>query len=89
MVSKSEKTSCPVAIISSFFESWFPLSSNKGFHYQKNSSDERALFTLDRQYVSTSRMKCLLKNAFRLYGKVASTLKNLKITENIEKTGFH
>ena len=27
----------------------------------------------------------LLKSAFPLYGKVASTLKNLKISENIKK----
>ena len=30
-------------------------------------------------------MKDLLKNAFPLYGKVASTLKNLKNSKNIEK----
>ena len=30
-------------------------------------------------------MMGLLKNAFPLYGKVDSTLKNLKIVENIEK----
>ena len=30
-------------------------------------------------------MKVLMKNAFPLYGKVASTFKNLKISENIEK----
>ena len=34
-------------------------------------------------------MKDLLKNVFPLYGKVASTLKNLKISENIEKAGVH
>ena len=34
-------------------------------------------------------MKNLLKNAFPLYGKVPSNLKNLKISENIEKTGVH
>ena len=34
-------------------------------------------------------MKDLLKNVLRLYRKVASTLKNLKISENIEKTGVH
>ena len=32
-------------------------------------------------------MEDLLKNAFPLYGKVASTSKNPKIAENIEKTG--
>ena len=31
-------------------------------------------------------MKDLLKNAFPLYGKVASTLKNLKNSKNIEKS---
>ena len=34
-------------------------------------------------------MKDLLKNAFPLYGKFASTLKNLKISEKIEKTDVH
>ena len=34
-------------------------------------------------------MKVLMKNAFPLYGKVASTFKNLKISEYIEKTGVH
>ena len=32
-------------------------------------------------------MEDLLKDAFPLYGKVASTSKNPKIAENIEKTG--
>ena len=54
---------------------------------KKNSSDQKTLFPLDRKSVSTSGMKDLLKNEFLLYGKVASTLKNLKIAENIEKTG--
>ena len=44
-------------------------------------------FQLDKKTVSTSRMKDLLKNAFPLYGKVGSTFKNLKISQNIEKTG--
>ena len=43
------------------------------------------MFPLDRKSVSTSRIKDLLKNAFPLCRKVASTLKNLKISENIEK----
>ena len=38
--------------------------------------------------VSTSRMKDLLKNVFSLYVKVASTLKNLKLSENIVKLVF-
>ena len=45
------------------------------------------MFPLDRKSVSTGRIKDLLKNAFLLYGKVASVLKNLKISENIEKVG--
>ena len=44
-------------------------------------------FPPDKKSVSTRRMKNLWKNAFSLYGKVASTLKNLKISENIKKTG--
>ena len=34
-------------------------------------------------------MNDLLENAFPQYAKVASTLKNLKTSENIEKTGVH
>ena len=34
-------------------------------------------------------MKDLLKNVFRLYVKIASTLKSLKISENIKKTGVY
>ena len=71
--------------ISSFSENYFPSNANNGFHWQKNSSDQKALFPLDRKSVSTSRMMGLLKNAFPIYRKVASTLKNLKIVENIEK----
>ena len=44
---------------------------------------------LDRKFVSTSRMKDFFENEFPLYKNVASTLKNLKIFENIEKTGVH
>ena len=33
-------------------------------------------------------MKDLLKNAFPLYGKIASTSKSRKISENIEKLMF-
>ena len=47
------------------------------------------MFPLDRKSVSTNRMKDLLKNMFPLYGKVASTLKNLKTSENIENVGLH
>ena len=50
---------------------------------------KKHLFPLDGKYVSTSWMKDLLKNAFPLYGKVSSTLKNLKISENIKETGVH
>ena len=34
-------------------------------------------------------MKDFLKIVFPLYGKVASTLKNLKVSGNIEKTGVY
>ena len=34
-------------------------------------------------------MKDFLKNVFPLYGKVASTLKNLEVSGNIEKTGVY
>ena len=66
------------------FETCFPLNSNNGFHQQKSSSDKKTLFPLDRKSFSTSGMKGLVKNAFPIYDKVASTLKNLKISE---KTG--
>ena len=89
MVSTSQKISCPLAIISSFFENYFPTNSNNGFHQQKNSSDQKTLFPLDRKSVSTNWMRDLLKNVFPLYREVASTLKHLKVFENIEKTGVH
>ena len=89
MVSTSQKISCLLARISSFFENCFPPNSNNGFYQQKNSSDQKALFPLDRKSVSTSWMKDLLKNVFPLYGKVASTLKNLQISEKMQKTGVH
>ena len=89
MISTRKKISCPLAIISCFFENCFFGNSNNDFHEQKNSCDKKTLFPIDRKFVSSSRMKDLLKNAFPLYGKVASTLKNLKISENIEKTGVH
>ena len=38
-------------------------------------------FPLDKKFVSTSRMKDLLKNAFPLYGNVSSTLNDLRISE--------
>ena len=69
--STGQKISCQLARISSFFENCFPPNSNNGFHKQENSSDQKALFPLDRKCVSTSRMKNLLKIAFPLYGKVA------------------
>ena len=89
MISTSQKISYALAIISSFFKNCFSTNSNNGFHYQKNNCHQKTLFPLDRKSVTTSRMKDLLKNAFPLYGEVASTLKNLKISENIEKTGVH
>ena len=66
-----------------------PPNFNNGLHEQKNNSDQKTLFPLNRKSVSTSGMKDLLKNVFPLYRTVASTLKNLKISENIEKTGVH
>ena len=89
MVSTSQKINCPLARISSFFENYFPTNSNSGFYQQKNSCHKKHCFHQTENPVSTSRQKNLLKNAFRLYGKVASILKNLKIPENIEKTGVH
>ena len=88
MVSTSQKISCPLAVISSFFENCFPLNPN-GFHKEKNSSEKTVLFPLDRKSVSTSRMKDLLENAFPLYGKVASALKILKSLKISKKTGVH
>ena len=77
MVSASRKISFSQARISSFFENCFPLNSNNGFHQQKNSSEQKMLFPLGRNSVHKSRIKYLLKNTFPLYGKAASTLKNL------------
>ena len=56
---------------------------------KKNSSDQKTLFPLDRKSVSTSGIIFLLKNPPPLYEEVASSLKNFKISENIEKTGVH
>ena len=66
------RISCPLAIISFFFENCFPPNSNNAFHLQKNSSDQITLFPLDKKSVSTRRMKDLLKNTFPLYGKARS-----------------
>ena len=66
-------------------ETQFSSDSYNGFHQQKISSDQNTLFQLDRKSVSTSRVKDLLKSKFQLYGKFASTSKNLKIAENIKK----
>ena len=85
MVSTSYKISCPLARISSFSEICFPPNSNNGFHQQEKSSVQKTLFPLDRKSFFNTRMKKLLKNAFPLYGKVVCTLKNFKISENIEK----
>ena len=89
MVSAIHKTSCPPARISSFFENSFPLIPVIDSTSRKISLIKKTPFPLDRRSVSTSRIKDLLKNAFPLYGKVASILKNLKISENMEKTGVH
>ena len=78
MVSATQKISCPLAIISCFFENCFlpiPIMASTS---RKIALIKKALFPLDRKSVSTSRMKNLLKYAFPLYGKVASTLKILK-----------
>ena len=87
--SQLSKTSCPPARISSFFENSFPLIPVIDSTSRKISLIKKTPFPLDRRSVSTSRIKDLLKNAFPLYGKVASILKNLKISENMEKTGVH
>ena len=84
----------PLAGIMDFLEIFFQLCGKKRVSEKKrkmvstslkNSSDQKPLFPLDRKSVSTSLMKDLLKNALPLYGKVASALKNLKISENIKK----
>ena len=67
MVFTSQKISCPLARIRSFFENCFLPNSNNGF---QNNSDEKTPFPLGRKSVSTCRMKDLLKNMFSLYGKV-------------------
>ena len=85
MVSASQKISCPLEIISSFFKNCSPLIPIMASTGRKTAMIKKN-FPLDRKFFSTSRMKDLLKNAFPLYGKVASILKNLKVSENIEKT---
>ena len=67
----------------------FPLVPVIDSTSRKISLIKKTPFPLDRKSVSTSRIKDLLKNAFPLYGKVASILKNLKISENMEKTDVH
>ena len=47
---------------------WKPNSYN-ALHKQKNKADQKTLFSLDRKYVSTSRMKGLLKNIRKSYTK--------------------
>ena len=89
MVSTSQKTSCPLARISSFFENCFPLIPIMASTSRKIALIKKTPFPLGIKSVSTSQMKDLLKNAFPLYEKVTSTLKNLKITENVEKTFVH
>ena len=89
MVSTSQKISCLLARIRSFFEKCFTPNSINGFHQLKNSSDQKTLFPLDIKSVPTIWIKDLLKNAFPLRVKVLSTLKNLKISEHIKKADFH
>ena len=82
MVPTSQKITCPLARTSSFFENCFPLIQIMA------RSDQKTLFLLDKKSVSTRRMKDCFKHAFPLYGKVASTSKNIKIAENIKKLMF-
>ena len=89
MVSTIHKISFPLARINSFFEISFPLIPVIDSTSRKIYLIKKTPFSLDRKSVSTSRIKDLLKNAFPLYGKVASILKNLKISENMEKTDVH
>ena len=88
MISIRQKIPYLLAITSSFFENCFPApliaSTNR-----KIALVKKKLFPLDRKSVSTIRIKDLLQNAFLLFGNVASTLKNLKISESIEKTGVY
>ena len=74
----SEKISCPVAIICFFFENCFPLIPIM-------ASTSRKIALKNKHCCDEGFVKDLLKSAFPLYGKVASTLKNLKISENIKK----
>ena len=86
-----------------FLETSFPLDGQKTntgkslWKIQKKlvstnqkigSTNQKTLSPLGRKSVSTSRMKNLLKNSSSLYRKVTSTLKNLKISENVEKLVF-
>ena len=77
IVSTSQKISYPLAIISSFFENYFPLITIMAATSRKIALIKKLK---DRKFFSTSWTKDLLRNAFPLYRKVASTLKNLKIS---------
>ena len=61
MVSTSQKISCLLARISPFPGNFFPPNFNNGFHQQRNSSDQKTLFALDRNPVFTVGIKDLLK----------------------------
>ena len=74
----SQKISCPVAIICFFFENCFPLIPIM-------ASTSRKIALKNKHCCDEGFVKDLLKSAFPLYRKVASTLKNLKISENIKK----
>ena len=82
MVSTSQKISCPLAIINCLKPAShsIPIMASTS----RRVALIKKLFPLDRKSFSTSGMKGLVKNAFPIYDKVASTLKNLKISE---KTG--
>ena len=60
---------------------WKPNSYN-ALHKQKNKSDQKTLFSLDRKYVSTSRMK----GCWKIYEKATPSL---KILWKIQKIGVH
>ena len=89
MISIRQKIPYLLAITSSFFENCFPPPPLIASTNRKIALVKKKLFPLDRKSVSTIRIKDLLQNAFLLFGNVASTLKNLKISESIEKTGVY
>ena len=67
----------PIAKLCSFFEECVPQIHIIVSTSRKCNPGQKTLFPLDKECVSTSRVKDLLKNMFPLYKKVAPTLKNL------------